>query len=65
MLLLLLVSPKIGLWMGATPERLLKADDKFSTMALAGTKKSQGLAEAIWEKRKEEQQFVTDFILNN
>jgi hypothetical protein len=34
-------------------------------MALAGTKKSQGLAEAIWEKRKEEQQFVTDFILNN
>lgn len=59
--------PKIGLWMGATPERLLKADDKkFSTMALAGTQKSQGLAEAIWEKKEmEEQQFVTDFILNN
>jgi hypothetical protein len=28
MLLLLLVSSKIGLWMGATPERLLKAENK-------------------------------------
>ncbi|CAM2875219.1 isochorismate synthase [Flavobacterium frigoris] len=59
--------PKVGLWMGATPERLLKANDKkFSTMALAGTQTSQGLAKAIWEKKEmEEQQFVTDFILNN
>ncbi|MEZ7500575.1 isochorismate synthase [Flavobacterium sp. Arc3] len=59
--------PKIGLWIGATPERLLKADDKkFSTMALAGTQKITGSAEAIWEQKEiEEQQFVTDFILNN
>jgi isochorismate synthase len=28
MLLLLLVSSKIGLWMGTTPERLLKAENK-------------------------------------
>ncbi|SHM60391.1 chorismate-binding protein [Flavobacterium xinjiangense] len=59
--------PKIGLWMGATPERLLKATNKkFSTMALAGTQKLEGTAEVIWEKKEmEEQQFVTDFIINN
>ena len=59
--------PKIGLWMGATPERLLKTKNKkFYTMALAGTQKLQGTAEVVWEKKEmEEQQFVTDFILNN
>ena len=59
--------PKIGLWMGATPERLLKATNKkFYTMALAGTQKLQGTAEVVWEKKEmEEQQFVTDFILDN
>lgn len=59
--------PKIGLWMGATPERLLKATNKkFYTMALAGTQKIQGTTEVVWEKKEmEEQQFVTDFILNN
>jgi len=59
--------PKIGLWMGATPERLLKSEnDKFYTMALAGTQTFQGSSEVIWEnKEKEEQQFVTDFILDN
>ena len=30
--------PKIGLWMGATPEQLLKANgNEFQTVALAGT----------------------------
>lgn len=59
--------PKIGLWMGATPERLLKATNKkFYTMALAGTQKLHGTDEVVWEKKEmEEQQFVTDFILNN
>lgn len=59
--------PKIGLWMGATPERLLKANNNtFYTMALAGTQKLQGATEVVWEKKEiEEQQFVTDFILNN
>lgn len=59
--------PKIGLWMGATPERLLKANNNtFFTMSLAGTQKIQGKAKVIWEKKEmEEQQFVTDFILNN
>jgi isochorismate synthase len=59
--------PKIGLWMGATPERLLKAKNKkFSTMAIAGTQKSVGSEEVIWQKKEiEEQQFVTDFIVDN
>lgn len=59
--------PKIGLWMGATPERLLKSENsKFSTMSLAGTQPFQGLSDVIWDhKEKEEQQLVTDFILDN
>jgi len=54
--------PKVGLWMGATPEKLLEMHDgKFSTMSLAGT---QLFTDAIeWEtKEKEEQKWVTSFI---
>lgn len=59
--------PKIGLWMGATPERLLKASrKKFCTMALAGTQNFEGKTDVIWESKEiAEQQFVTDFILEN
>lgn len=59
--------PKIGLWIGATPERLLKADkNQFYTMALAGTQTVQDSKDVVWEKKEmEEQQFVTDFILDN
>lgn len=59
--------PKIGLWMGATPERLLKASrKKFCTMALAGTQSFNGTTDVVWEQKEiEEQQFVTDFILEN
>lgn len=59
--------PKVGLWMGATPERLLKANEnKFSTMALAGTQTFKENTEVVWEnKEKKEQQFVTDYILEN
>jgi isochorismate synthase len=59
--------PKIGLWMGASPERLLKANkNKFFTTALAGTQPYQETTEVVWgTKEKEEQQFVTDFILEN
>ena len=57
--------PKIGLWMGATPEKLLKANGNvFETMALAGTQKDNQKAEIVWQqKEKDEQQFVTDFIV--
>jgi len=59
--------PKVGMWMGATPEQLLKANNqKISTVALAGTQKYEENQEVIWgEKEIEEQKFVTDFIVDN
>ncbi|MDH5413389.1 MAG: chorismate-binding protein, partial [Flavobacteriaceae bacterium] len=57
--------PKVGLWLGATPETLLKVDkDEFSTVALAGTQEYEGSLDVTWlQKERTEQQFVTDFIL--
>lgn len=57
--------PKIGLWMGATPEQLVKASrNTFETTALAGTQKANLETEIFWQqKEKEEQQYVTDFIV--
>lgn len=57
--------PQIGLWMGATPEQLLKANENvFETTALAGTQKANLETEIRWEqKEKDEQQYVTDFIV--
>lgn len=55
--------PKIGLWMGATPEQLVKINqNQFETVALAGT---QVYSEnVIWTTKEiEEQQFVTDYII--
>lgn len=59
--------PKVGLWLGATPETLLKIDgNNFSIMALAGTQNFKGDLNVEWkEKEKEEQQYVTDFIIKN
>ncbi len=56
--------PKIGLWMGATPEQLVKINqNQFETVALAGTQLYS--ENVIWEAKEiEEQQFVTDYILN-
>lgn len=57
--------PVSGLWMGATPEQLLKANgNEIATVALAGTQVYNPQVEAVWEtKEKEEQQFVTDYIV--
>ncbi len=57
--------PEIGMWMGATPEKLLKANrNVFETMALAGTQKDIPETQIVWQqKEKDEQQFVTDFIV--
>lgn len=57
--------PKIGLWIGATPEQLLKASGNvFETTALAGTQKVTLEEEISWQqKEKDEQQYVTDFII--
>lgn len=55
--------PKIGLWMGATPEQLVKINqDQFETVALAGTQLYS--ENVIWATKEiEEQQFVTDYIV--
>jgi isochorismate synthase len=56
--------PKVGIWLGATPEQLVKIkDNRFETMALAGTQLYS--ENVIWETKEiEEQQFVTDYILS-
>jgi len=57
--------PNVGLWLGATPETLLKVqNNQYTTMALAGTQPYQESLDVIWEnKEQQEQQFVTDYIV--
>lgn len=57
--------PKVGLWLGATPETLLNIkNDRLYTMALAGTQSFKGTLNVDWgEKEIEEQQLVTDFVV--
>nr|WP_215223409.1 chorismate-binding protein [Echinicola shivajiensis] len=62
--------PNIGTWLGATPEILIKTEDKFFyTMALAGTQRAQGdnpIKNAAWtQKEIEEQALVSRYIVNN
>ncbi len=56
--------PKTGLWLGATPELLIKTNGiAFTTMALAGTKKIEDNLKPDWTlKEIMEQQYVTDAI---
>ncbi len=57
--------PKIGLWLGATPETLVETKEgSFHTMALAGTQPYIDTVDVQWgDKEKEEQAMVTDFVL--
>ena len=59
--------PLVGLWLGATPETLLKTEgNRLETMALAGTKAYNGSLKVAWQaKEKEEQQIVTDSIVTS
>ena len=59
--------PKIGLWLGASPETLVSLkENKFSTMALAGTLPYNESLDVKWEvKELEEQQLVVDSILES
>lgn len=55
--------PKVGLWVGATPELLVKVSNgAFETMALAGTQKYHDGAITWGEKEKVEQNLVTQYI---
>lgn len=57
--------PKVGLWLGATPETLLSINNrKLHTMALAGTQPFKNTLDVSWgAKEIQEQQFVTDAIV--
>lgn len=59
--------PKVGKWMGATPETLLTVSKNvFKTMSLAGTQPYLGTLDPKWgTKEIEEQQMVSDFIKSN
>jgi isochorismate synthase len=59
--------PEIGLWLGATPETLIKIEgNRFSIMALAGTQDYNGTLDVVWQNKEiQEQQYVTDFILES
>ena len=58
----LFTDPKLGTWIGASPEVLIESRRDFVfTTALAGTRKNE---EETWgEKEKHEQEIVTDYIL--
>src|SRR5690606_31374885 len=57
--------PKVGLWLGATPETLIEIEgNRFSIMALAGTQDYKGTTEVVWkDKEIDEQQIVANFII--
>jgi isochorismate synthase len=59
--------PKVGFWMGASPEQFLKIENNLiKTIALAGTKLNTGLECFKWNKKEiNEQKIVADFIVNN
>jgi isochorismate synthase len=58
--------PKIGTWMGATPETLIRIkNNDFFTMALAGTQPYTNTIDIDWGvKELVEQKMVTSFVTN-
>lgn len=58
--------PKVGMWLGAFAEQLVHfSKGQLTTMSVAGTQLMQAQQQPFWgEKEKQEQQFVTDFILD-
>lgn len=58
--------PQVGLWLGATPETLLKVENNnFTTMSLAGTQVFKKDKKIRWSSKEiEEQQIVTEYIIN-
>ena len=56
--------PKVGLWIGATPELLFKVEGKrLTTISLAGTQAFNEYETVKWSAKEiEEQQIVTDYI---
>ena len=59
--------PTIGLWLGATPEKLMAIQNQnFTTVSLAATQAYNGSLNVKWgTKELQEQQLVTDYIESN
>jgi isochorismate synthase len=59
--------PKVGLWLGAFSEQLLELKGiDFQTAAIAGTQLYLDTEKIVWKnKEQQEQQLVTNFILDN
>jgi len=59
--------PKVGLWLGATPELLFKVEGKrLTTISLAGTQPLDNNDTVNWTPKEiDEQQMVTDYIHEN
>lgn len=58
--------PKVGTWLGATPEILVQLENKqLTTMSLAGTQKYEGNDQPHWQAKEiNEQELVTSFVKN-
>ncbi len=58
--------PKVGMWLGASPETFVRYQEgELVTMSLAGTKPIIAGKDVEWgDKEKYEQQLVTDYIIN-
>jgi isochorismate synthase len=58
--------PKVGLWVGATPELLFKVvGQQLTTISLAGTQALSNHQDVSWTTKEiEEQQIVTDYIVD-
>ncbi len=58
--------PKVGLWMGATPEKLMTLKrGEFHTVALASTQNYAPILKPVWgQKEKKEHQCVVDYIVS-
>ncbi len=58
--------PKIGLWLGATPETLVQTkNNNFKTMSLAGTQVYNNSLEVDWKSKElVEHQIVTNYIVS-
>lgn len=58
--------PETGIWCGATPETLVQTQaNSYYTMALAGTMPYEGFEPNWRTKERDEQQFVTDTIVES
>ena len=58
--------PKVGLWIGATPETLINTvGNRYQTVSLAGTQPYHNQIDVLWgEKEIVEQEIVTESIKN-